>query len=158
MENQKDSIEKEIQALIERFGEKITTPQAVKEKIMFLYQVVTSREIEDRDKVHSTANEILEILFHNPLIEDTLIPLSFMNTAIGKILGQAKYGIAEKIYTVSEVAIITGKSASRIHQEVGKRLRAEKRKGATIIYESALNDYLKREDIPLENKERIKNI
>ncbi|MGL5381740.1 helix-turn-helix domain-containing protein [Clostridium sp.] len=120
-------------------------------KIEELYQVYKLLDSDNEiqfDNIQSQIEEILEILFKNQYSNELMIPYSFLNSEIGKVLFTIKYSNTEKVFTSSEVAEMLGCSLQYIAKLVKEgKLKGQKKSGRNYFFESDVVKFM-------ENKER----
>jgi hypothetical protein len=109
------------------------------------------------------ADEFINKMFGS-LYTETLIPWSFFDTEIGKLVLKIKYDYEDnRIYTIKDVTRIINKSKQFVGQEIHSgKLIAYKKDGKITIYKQDLDNYLKRREkkqgninIYKEEEERI---
>lgn len=143
--------QEEIQKLIEHYN--ITNIDEFKNSLYLIYNTVNKRE--QTEEVHSHIRIVLKSLFFNPAINDILIPGGFLDSPIGIIIFQAKYGFAERNYTVSQLSKIIGISIPRVYQLFKEdKIKPEKQGKVTLVRETELDKYLISQGIPLTNKNK----
>jgi len=102
------------------------------------------------EKIGGITKEVLKQLFENKFTPQVLIPLEFLDTAIGKVIFTAMFNYSDRTYTVRELIEFTktpekpkGLSKAQISQDFASgKLKGEKKGNRLIFTESQVNDYL----------------
>lgn len=128
----------------------------VVEKINELYQVYkmldSNKEIEF-DNIQSQIDDILEKLFKNQYSNELMIPYSFLNSEIGKVLFTIKYSNTEKVYTSTEVAEMLGCSLQYIAKLVKEdKLKGHKKTGRNYFFESDVIKFMESQGKTINKK------
>lgn len=113
----------------------------IKEMIIDCYEhAAGNKSIKNPKEV---VNKVLKELFKTNFSEEILIPLSFHNTQLAKVLFSILYGIESKIYLMSEVVELTGFSRQYLGQEAKDgNILGTKCKGSWTFEKEEVNRYL----------------
>lgn len=86
----------------------------------------------------------------NDFYSQTMISWEFLQTPIGKALIEAKFGISNDIYFISDLAEIMGCSRQFISKEIkNENIKYEKRGGIIFFREKYVNEYLKKKSVDI---------
>lgn len=119
----------------------------IRETILALYNHVS--ENVSIESPTQTAENLLKSLFPSPFTTDIMIPYSFHQTAIGKLIFYCIYNL-EKYYTMNELIEFTKNEEQPkgfTRQFLGQEIKSEKLKGIRsggrwLFTEKQINDYL----------------
>jgi len=115
-----------------------------------------SGENYDKSEISQMINDLLNILFKNPYIQEPLIPLSFIESELGHAIMCLKFKDissaenTERVYTVKDVAQITNKTVQAIYKDINLHIHPIAPNNKTF-YESEVKKYLQLKKIPLDN-------
>ena len=130
----------------------INVSEKVREKILNLYELYKENTADNLKNISELAEEILRELF-NPFgaYKETMIPYTFFQSSLGKIIIAIMNNNLEKVYTIQDLIEISktedrpnGYSKQYIGQEIKRNsLIATFVNGRWEITEDELNRYLK---------------
>lgn len=125
-----------------------------REDIELLLRIASGEQI-DVDKKYLT-DKILDDLFNNGYTQDILIPLSFLDTEIGKALGRVRFYMhKEKKYRVKDICDVTGYSRQYISEEIENGNIVCEREGRNIYFnEVEFNKYLEKKGFKSLSEEK----
>ena len=105
-----------------------------------LYKAYEKRSIDVN--VRDLCSKIASDLFGS--YGEPLLPWSFIQSEVAKVLMCCYYGIRDKVYTVAELAELIGCTRQGIFYDINAgKLKSDKRAKFDLLYESDINDYLK---------------
>lgn len=125
----------------------------IKDKVLKLYNHILGKE--EVPNVNVIVKETLADLFPNRFSSEVMIPLSFHDTLIAKLLFSIMYCQQEKMYSMQELIELTktdekplGLTRQYLGQEIkNKNLKAEKKGNRWLFKESEVNRYLAKKGI-----------
>lgn len=139
-------------------GEKI---EVLQQSLNVITQVAFNRD-SDSEEVYRSIERIFEILFRIPYMNEPLIPISFMDSELGRVMFSLRYADRENVnekqttenkseqtYSVKDIAAIRGISVQAIYKDVNINLFPIA-PGSKTFYESEVIKYLLLKEVPLD--------
>lgn len=112
-----------------------------------LYRAAQGESIEEDPK--ALVERIVLSMFKNQYSSEILIPWNFFATPVGEAIAAVRFGRAEEVYLIHELAELMGYSVQYIHKEVKNgNLKGEQRGKVWLFKESSVNDYLTKKGRP----------
>jgi excisionase family DNA binding protein len=104
------------------------------------------------------ANKILADLFNIPVLKDVLIPLSFLETEIGRVILQVKFGVEDdRIYITEEVAAMLDFSVQYIIKEAKNGNIVAEQRGRNWLFKGKdVDAYLLKKGQKIRNRNKEK--
>ncbi len=95
------------------------------------------------------ADKALYMLFENLYNSEPILPISFLDTEIGKAIMLCKYKVP-RVYTVKEVAGLLGCTVQQIYIDKHKLIEPIQ-EDLNLFYEDEVAKYLQKKKVPVEN-------
>lgn len=138
----------EMQHLVDNFnGDR----NELTEMLTCILEAIEDKKYNKLDRLRM-ANEALNIIFKNPYSQDPLMPISFLETEVGKAIMHCKFQVPG-VYSVKEVANLVGCTAQQIYYDIKKPSRPIKpiEENLNLFYEDEVEKYLEYKGISIEN-------
>lgn len=152
-------LEKEIANLIDSYKK---SDKKILKQYLDIIRLAAKGQISDNLEFTQAANNLLELLFENPYIKEPIIPLSFIESELGRFIINFKYtGMlnldkTKNVYSVKDVAEITKKTVQAIYKDINKKIHPIGPNNNNF-YESEVKKYLKLKKVPLDNLYKFNN-
>lgn len=115
-----------------------------KQDFVILLSAAVNKDNDNSSQVYEyVVNKIVQGLFGG-LFTQPLIPWNFLNTEIGKVIIQVKFGLNNEIYFINDLVQFTGYTKQFIGKEVKNgNIKMNRKHGIYYAYEKEVDEYLK---------------